>query len=147
MGIIKQILNQNNNTFIDYQYEKLESEAWTEPTLDCTITDESIQSIIYHCYYPSELNGQNYDDINDTYDIHSALTQDFVCNHPDEAQHFFSPLDGKYSSVAKKIGYQDEDGPRTTLNGIPQSENNKIGFSDDDIDNDVKPYIPRYEEV
>ena len=107
-----QVLQTNSGYPIIFEYDVTQSnstEGDTYDPLDHQIIDKGVQTILYRYYFEDHLTDENYDEKTKQCAIPEDVTKTFVSHYPDIKDLFFTPLNGKYSDVAKKFGYVDTD--------------------------------------
>ena len=93
------------NYFIDLkESDKTENPDGPYRSLDEVILDKGVQTIIYRYFYKEHLTDENWNDEHKTCNAPTSITSEFVTQHADIAEHFFTPYNDEYSFTARSFG-------------------------------------------
>ena len=106
MKQITKILKHQAQTSTTYCVQKKESTQERVSSLDHLLTDNAIKTAIYYHFYHAELQPYNYDFVRHEFVLHAELTNSFHEDSQEEANLFYSALNGSYSDTAKLFGYK-----------------------------------------
>ena len=110
MDAIATVIKASSNYPIKFHADLWDSNATPIPrqSLDSVLTDKSVQTIMHRYFYAEHLTDDNYDDDSQTCDIPQDVTENFVKDHPEVADSFFTALDGECTLLAKAFGYKND---------------------------------------
>ena len=142
MNSMKDIINAKSNYPNKYMIDLHASDVTPScrRSLDSVITDKSVQTVLYRYYFSSYLTDDNFDDETSTCEIAQHITQTFLTKNPTLAPYFFTSHEGKYSFLATRFGYKNQElqsaKTKRSKRDISCDTASKKPFFQEDTDND-----------
>ena len=107
MQTINEVIIHANGETQPHAIDMKELDGTNYLSLNCYLTDQSVQTIIYYYFYTNHLTCHYIDTRSQRHILPRRLTNDFANDNNDVASNFFAPVLCRCSETAKLFGYSD----------------------------------------